>query len=448
MQTATNIPALNALEDGHISPMQIVVLMSCFLMNIADGFDILAMSYAAPAITSDLGIDGKRLGIVFSAVMIGMTVGSFGLAPLGDRFGRRPLILASLAITSVAMICTSQVDNLWQLSIFRFLTGIGIGCILPTLVPMVSEIFPRKLKSLAILFVVSGYGIGSVIAGPVTKFIVPEYGWPALFISGGVATGSLLLLGWFCVPESLEFAANNQRDPNRLKTVNRILKAFGRATLQALPDPPATGSEPSASVAALFSRTLLPTTLLLWSVAFMLYWAAYFMPNWTPTLFVASGFTGEAGINALTLFALGAVVGSLTLALLSAAWDTSKLLVASLVLNVATLGAVVFLGASSMFILSSLIFLSGFFTAGINGLYAVLGAAYPNRIRATGVGWGTGMGRIGAILSPVAVGMLVDEGWDMYQLFSAVIVPPLLLAAGILLVWRMFFSASTAEAAE
>lgn len=435
------------LGEGPITGRHILIVLICFCMNIADGFDVFAMSYAAPAVIADLSIDATSLGVVFSAALMGMAAGSFILAPFADRFGRRKLLLLSLAITSAAMFATSQAQTVSQLAAWRFVTGAGIGCIMPAVIPLVTEIMPKRLKNLAALFVVAGYGVGSVIAGPVAGQMIPATGWQGPFLAGGAITTLLLVITFVFVPESITFTARNAGGTNGLERVNRLLRRFGRQPLQSLSPLDEEKTSARSSPATLFGAKLIRTTVLLWLTAFFLYWTAYFLPNWTPTLFVKSGLSQSAGINALTVFAIGAVIGSLGLSLISAIFDVSKILIASLIAYAVVLGCVVFLRTDTLSTLNILIFFCGIFAAGTNGLYAVLHAAYPAELRSTAIGWGSGAGRIGAILSPLVAGTLVDEGWSMYSLFGFIVIPPLLGAALLLGIWRFLQANRTQEAA-
>lgn len=423
------------IDDTEMSFRQYVVVGLCFLLNIADGFDVLAMSYASPALQSDWSVTASELGIIFSAALAGMTLGALVLSPMSDRFGRRRIILLSVATTGLAMLATVLADNITQLVFIRFVTGIGIGGILASATSLASEYSSARFRSFAVIFVTTGYAVGAVLAGPIANAIIPNQGWQQLFLYGGMFTGTLFFLAFFLMPESIDYvAAGKDPEEKRLSRVNKLLSKINKQPLDSLPTPEQQSIQ-QGSVRALFHPNLRRTTVQLWTIMFAGFWSSYFLVNWIPTLFVDAGFSTSEGIWALTLYTLGGLGGALLIGYLSSLLAINKLIGTMLFCTASLLGGWSLLQPSSLTIINATVLVTGFFGGGFTAMYAVVAQNYPTEIRTTGVGWSIGMGRFGAILSPIVAGVLVSAGWSKYELFLMIAMPPTLLAA--ILIWTL-----------
>ncbi len=436
--TATAFPELREVIDhSKMNTGQYLVILLCFLLNIADGFDVLAMSYAAPALSSEWSVEASALGVIFSAALAGMTTGAIFLSPLSDRFGRRRIILFSVALTGISMLATTQATTISQLVMIRFSTGLGIGGILASAAALTSEYASLRFRSFAVITVTAGYSVGSVLAGPLTGYIIPLYGWQQVFLIGGIFTSVLFVLSLIFLPESIEYvAAKKGDDGERLTDINRLLKRIGKPELSTLSNGHARQEIKQGNVAGLFHPDFRKVTAQLWTILFTAYWSAYFLMNWIPTLFVNSGYTKQQGIFALTMYTLGGLAGALLVGYLSTRIQLAKLISNLFFMSAALLGLCALAGVDSLWQLNAVVLIVGFaFTGGFTGLYAVIAQNYPTEIRTTGVGWGIGLGRFGAILSPLVAGILVGNNWGMYDLFLVVAVPPLVISAW--LIWKL-----------
>ena len=245
----------------------------------------------------------------------------------------------------------------------------------------------------------------------------------------------LLLLVLLFVPESLEFIAN-QRKPgdssHTLARINKTLSYIKLAEFTSLPEAGAEKTVASGSIRALLSPELRSLTLRLWLTFFLGSWIIFLLMKWTPKLFVNLGFELNTGIYALTIFTVGGLFGNVFMAILS----TRVRLTALISTMCFTCGGllIVYSGwqSSSIPVLYALLFLINFCATGaMTSMYAVAINSYPTHLRATGLGWGIGLGRSGAIASPVVAGFLVDGGWTMWGIYLMLAAPAVLLAAFI-----------------
>jgi MFS family permease len=339
------------------------------------------------------------------------------------------MFLVGLSMLGVSWIAGS--GSLTLFAMLRFISGLGIGIIFGSAPALAAEFMPSRYRSLAVSLVVMGYPVGAVLAGPIANALVPHYGWPAVFTAGGALTLTIGVVTWMLLPESPEFLASRPGNrPERESAVNGVLARLARDAIQDL----ASDVTPSAStsVAQILTADRRLKTFALWAVYFMGFLTMYFMLSWIPTLFVDAGYTRSQGIDALTGFNLGAMPGILILAFLTTRLPLVPLL-SFFFLSAG--GVLVYVGLtepSELGSLMALMFFAGVFLhGGFTCLYALAAQVYPADVRAAGVGWAAGLGRTGAIASPVIAAALITAGWGMYALFVCFALP--LLAGGFLL---------------
>ena len=171
-QTAENAADF---REGEMSRLQILTVGICLVINMMDGFDVLAISYAAPSIAAEWHMAPADLGILFSSGLAGMTLGSLILGPMADRYGRRPMILGCLIVISLGMILTAFSQNLWQMATLRLVTGLGIGGMLASINTLVAEYASHKRREFCISILQSGYPIGATIGGTISAFLIAQY---------------------------------------------------------------------------------------------------------------------------------------------------------------------------------------------------------------------------------------------------------------------------------
>lgn len=209
--------ALNDFIDQQkIGRYQKFILLTCLLLMVMDGYDIQAIAYAAPLIMEHWKIDKTMLGVVFSASLFGLFIGSLFLSSLADRFGRRPILLISTLAFSVLMLLTPSVSSVEQLTIIRFVTGIFLGGIMPNVMAYSSEIVPSKYRILTMMVISCGYTVGAMLGGGISALLTPIGGWHAIFYFGGIIPLIIFFIMLFTLPESLQFMVSKNNDHKAL----------------------------------------------------------------------------------------------------------------------------------------------------------------------------------------------------------------------------------------
>ncbi len=411
-------------------PLQYVVIGLCFLLNMLDGMDVLVIAFAAPALAAEWSIAPQALGVVFAAGTFGMVTGAMLLAPVADRIGRRRLILASIALIGVGVTLTAAAATVDTLLLLRFASGVGIGALLASTATIAAEYAPDRKRNFIVGFVLSGYTIGAFLSGLVAARIIPEHGWQAMFVVAGLLTLATLPLAWWLLPESPDFLAR-VRPQGALERINAILRRMSLPPLAGLPE--VDDVESAASVAALLHPARRASTLLLWVAFFMAFGTLYFLLSWIPKLAAETGLPLDVAIYAGAVFNLGAFFGICLQGWLSLTLGLTRTIAGFM--GLAALLMAIFGLVTEPWLVLTLFGLIGFTVqGGFVGLYAVAARLYPAELRNTGIGWAIGLGRFGAVVGPLAGGLLISLGLGMAENFTVFAVPMVAAAAFTLLI--------------
>lgn len=400
---AYSASAAGAASSAKWTVAAVAVVALCFAINMADGIDVTLLSYIAPRLQSEWRISSETMGGLFSAGLLGIAIGGVLIAPLADRFGRRPIILVALALMSAGMAASGFVTGPGQLLVLRVVVGAGIGTVLAAMAALAAESAPPHGRDLAVGLVQAGYPFAAVFTGLLAAGLLPSHGWRVLFLGAGLVTVLLFPAAW--------------------------------AALRRSPAPAPSGAR-SRRIGALSSRDYRLRTAALWSAVFFGLMVLYFIVSWIPKLAIEAGLSETNGIYAGALYNLGAFAGTVGMSVLAIRTPLGKLVPGMLV------GAAIAMLAFGTFRFSVgltllLAFLIGvLLQGGYNGVWPLAAAAYPTEIRATGVGWAIGLGRSGAIIGPMLGGALMTARAPLPLLFAVYCVPLLACAVSAFLVAR------------
>ena len=291
---------------------QVVTVLICQAINILDGFDVVLISYAGPLLAREWELPAVRLGTVFSASLVGMTVGAFVLAPLADYVGRRRTIIGGLSVVTAGMLLTYWVDSVPQIVATRILTGLGVGALFASLTTLVVEYSSERRRTLSVSLLYLGYPIGAVLGGLIAQFNIERTGWQAFFLYGGLITGALIPVALLRLPESLDYLLSRQ--PKRaLSAANKLIRKLGYVPINALPPkPPAAGRQ---AVSVLFSEAYRRQTTALWVSFFASLLVIYFLISRTPQILASAGLALDQSILGGMLLNLGGGAGMLLVGL-------------------------------------------------------------------------------------------------------------------------------------
>ena len=390
--------------------LQIAAIALCIGLTALDGFDVLSISFASPGIAAEWGVDRGTLGVILSAELIGMALGSAVIGGIADKIGRRPTILGCLVVMIGGMILAATAGAVTPLLVYRFCTGLGIGGMLASVNAMTAEYSNAKRRNLAVTLMAAGYPAGVIFGGTIASMLLRSYDWPSVFVFGAILTACFLPLVWYFMPESIEFL-QHKRPPGALERINRTLGRMGHAAVDALPIEP--DDKPKHSVMRLFSPGMAKMTVLLTLAYFAHIMTFYFYIKWIPKLVVDMGFHPSSAGGVLVWSNVGGISGAILLGLLTQKFGVRGLVIITMVF------ATVFVAAfghtpADLSSLSLVAAAAGFFTnAGIVGLYAMFAQSFPTELRASGTGFVIGVGRGGAALAPIIAGYLFFAGMGL-----------------------------------
>ncbi|MFB9266837.1 MFS transporter [Bradyrhizobium erythrophlei] len=416
MAEAETIDVAGYIDRQPVGTFQVKLLLTCAAVLFLDGFDTQAIGYVAPALAKEWSLSRAALGPVFSAGLFGLMIGALVFGPLADRVGRKRIIIFSTLAFGVGTFATVFVNDVSSLMVIRLLTGLGLGGAMPNAVAMTSEFSPHRRRATMVMIMFCGFSVGAALGGLLAAALIPQYGWRSVFIVGGAAPLLLApVLAWR-LPESVRFLALGGRAQARvaelLARINTNAAPAASGTQFVVHEPRLEG----LPVRHLFSdRRTLPT-LLLWVVFFMSLLDLYFLANWLPTVLNDLGASVSAAVLIGSMLQVGGVVGTFAL---GSVVDRFSFRALALVYFVAVF-AVGAIGQSShsVALVTSAIFAAGFcIVGGQIAANALAANYYPTAMRATGVGWALGIGRVGSIIGPLIGGALMSAKWTTGELF-------------------------------
>lgn len=428
-----NADPREVLARAPMGVLQIVVVAITVILNALDGFDVMSISFASPGIAAEWGIDRAALGIVLSMELIGMAIGSVLLGSVADRIGRRPTILGCLVVMAFGMLMATTVRGIFDLCLWRIITGLGIGGMLAATNAAAAEFSNAKRRHLCVSLMVIGYPIGAVIGGIFTAQLLQSYTWRSVFYFGASVTAASIPLVYFLVPESVHWLARKQ-PAGALEKINRTFQRMGHAVVTALPAISAEVRKRSAG--DIFSPALIATTLLVTAAYFFHITTFYYILKWVPKIVVDMGFAASSAAGVLVWANVGGATGGAVLGFMTQKFSVRALTIAVLLLS--TVMVVIFgRTPADLDRLSMICAVAGFCTnAGIVGLYAILAQVFPTHARASGTGFAIGVGRGGSVLAPILAGFLFNDGFGL-PLVSVVMALGSLVAAGLLLLLKL-----------
>lgn len=404
------------------------VVAICLVTIIFDGYDLIVYGAVVPALTapgSEWELSLAQAGAIGSYALMGMVVGTLIVGALTDILGRRKIMLASIIWFSVAMGLTALAPNPEIFGLMRFVTGVGLGGIVPTAIALTVEYAPAHRRNFNNALMFSGFSIGGVLAAFLAINLLPDHGFRLLFWIGVAPLLLVVPLAWKFLPESAAFLAARGRHAE----AEALAAKYGIT----LPPASSTDDRPGTSaIATLFTGSRVVATLLFGAASFVGLLLVYGLNQWLPKIMTEAGYPLGSALKFLLVLNLGAVVGSLLVSLLADRWGSKAVTVAAFASAAVSLALLATKpGAGPLMVLVAV---AGFGTVGtqilINGYVAT---HYPATARATALGWSLGIGRIGAIVGPTYGAWLLAAGrgmeWNFYGFAIPAIVGAVIIAA-------------------
>ena len=395
------------LDDSPLSTTQIIAIALTAVINAIDAYDVLSMSFVAPVIAKAWGIDKAALGLVLSSGFFGMVFGSLFIAPLADRFGRRPLILATLALMALGMTMAAFAPSVTVLALWRVVTGLGIGALVPINTPLVVEYANFKRRRLALAIMSIGFPLGSTLGGFAAAALIAYSRWQSVFLVGAVMSATLFVVALRWLPEPPAFLLA-RRPANALLRLNTYLVRCGHAPLDRMPE--AEAVVPGRPYRTIFSKPNRLATIVLSSANFLYLLTVYYVLSWMPQLVADLGYSSVFATITSSVAALFGILAILSFSVFAARLAVRKIAL----FNMAGLAVAVGIFGLGDFGPVMLLALSGFvgvfLYAGGVALYGLIVDSFSPGLRATGVGFALGMGRVAGAIAPALAGQMFAVG--------------------------------------
>lgn len=395
------------MRERAMNLKQYGVVLLCVLINMIDGYDILALAQAGSALSRDWGLSDAELGTLLSMNLVGMALGALGVSPVADQYGRRPAMLICLVFMSLGMALSALSDGFYSMAAGRLVTGVGIGGMTSTAGTLALEYASQKRREFATASVASAYPVGTIIGAMVAVAVLDGYGWRGIFWVGAGLSAVLLPIAFVWLPESLDFLLTRQ-PKGALDTTNRVLRRMHVAEIAALPPRPQDSAEGSTALSEILQpvhRNELLFKLFIAHALNMFAW--YYIINWGPPLVAEASGSDELGARYSAWLSYGGIVGGLTAGFFCGTFGVRRMMwftMVSLAALIALFG--LFVGnTAALLVLAPLMGAALFGSAVANWL--TIAYAFPPHLRATGLGFATTAGRVGSIFGPIVGGALL-----------------------------------------
>jgi benzoate transport len=428
IEGTASVDPRETLSAAPMSGLQIAVVAMTVALTALDGLDVLAISLASPGIAAEWHIDRAALGIVLSAELAGMSLGSIVLGRAADRIGRRPIMHVCLLLMTTGMFMVPLAQGMVDLSVWRLLTGLGVGGMLATASAVAGEFSNNSRRELSVSLMAIGYPIGAVAGGLIGAMLLRGHDWRSVFYFGGALTTIFIPVIFFLLPESVHWLAV-KRPVGALEKINATLTKMGHSRLTSLPT--MTAAADGGSWKRLFSWELRSFTLLATAGYSFHILTFYYILKWVPAIVVDMGFRASSAAGVLVWTNIGGVVGAVSFGLLAKRLGLQRLTIVLMLLSAAS---VVAFGRSSPNLLQLSMICAGVgfcITAATVGMYGIFVRGFPTSARSSGAGFGLGVGRGGSLIAPILAGILFQGGHTLAIVSTIMALGSLIGAAAV-----------------
>ncbi|WP_180172571.1 MFS transporter [Acinetobacter sp. YH12023] len=419
------------VDEAKFTPFHWGVLIWCLLIIIFDGYDLVIYGVALPLLMQEWSLSAVQAGLLASTALFGMMFGAMCFGTLSDKIGRKKTIMICVGIFSGFTFCGAFASTPVEFGILRFLAGLGIGGVMPNVVALMTEYAPKRIRSTLVALMFSGYAIGGMASALLGAWLVPVYGWKIMFYIAIIPCLALPLI-WKFLPESLMYLTSKHQTDTTRTIVSKIapeqvLTTDTQFVLNEISE------EDKAPLKALFQQGRSFSTFMFWIAFFMCLLMVYALGSWLPKLMIQAGYS--LGASMIFLFALniGGMVGAIGGGAFADRFHIKKVLSIMFMCGAV---ALILLGFNSpQMVLYTLIAVAGAATIGSQILlYTFVAQYYPTKVRSTGMGWASGIGRIGAIVGPVLTGALLTMNLPHQMNFLVIAIPGVVAALAIFMV--------------
>ena len=437
MLESSTVDVSEVIEQQKLGRFLVSLVLISWIITFFDGLDTNLISFAAPYFGAQYHLSKLQIGNIFSMGLFGTMVGGFALGYLGDRVGRRPIVVWATALFGILTICFALANNYGSLFALRFIDGLPLGGMLPLAWALNIEYAPKHYRATIVTVIMMGYSLGTALGGPIAIVLIPKFGWKSVFIFGGAFSLICAAVLFAILPESIRFLVSKGRGADRIRAILRRI-APGRPIPAGATFVVSDESQKNRDFKPrlLFQGELRSITPLIWIAYIASSLAVFFIVNWTPVVFEALKYSRKEAATAASLYSAAGALGGLLLMRFTdrrgAIAITVMPVMTAILLFVASfawMGHVAFLALAAI--------TGGFLIGGHFGMHSICGIFYPSAYRANGAGWATSVAKIGSVAGPILGGIVLSTSLPVRHIFAVLAVCPAVMAVSIYIVGRM-----------
>jgi MFS transporter, AAHS family, benzoate transport protein len=421
------------IDNSKFNPFFLSVLLIVIFAQLFDGYDQAIYGVALPMMMKELKLNPTEVGLLASASLWGMMIGSVIMGMLADRIGRKTILIGGIAFYSIFTGACGIVPDANSFAVVRFMAGIGLAAMTPVTSALLSEFSPRANRGVMVSSGLIGLNAGQALVTLIGIFLLPVMAWQTLYMIAFVPI-LLIVVVHYWAPESLAILL-------RRGQTDQVRKLLVKANPEFAPTNEdeyevSVINRTKASVASLFRGGFAKTTILIWIMYFCNMYIIMGITTWMPQLMTMQGYTLAMGLTFQLVTMTGSIIGAPT-----GGFVADKLGFKQTLVGVYALLAIFFNLITVR--MDPTVFWVVFFLGGIclgifqPTLFAFVSQSYPISLRGTGLGWGAAMTRLAGAIAPIILGMIISANLGPAVAFGHLAIPALVGAMAILSTGRM-----------
>jgi AAHS family benzoate transporter-like MFS transporter len=410
------INPMKVIDGSRIHSFHIWLVFWLFLVILFDGYDVVIYGAVVPSLIKEWGISDVTAGAIGSYTVMGTAAGAIVFGLLADKLGRKKIILLTIFLFSFFTLLSGFANGPTMFIIFRVIAGIGLGGVMPNVIALTTEFAPKHIRSALVSFVFCGYSVGAIAAALTSRSLLPTVGWEPVFWLAGIPLLFFPLL-FKVIPESVSFLIQTGRVEEAKRVLAKIDPTINVKEAIELKKPDE--RTPGSPVIKLFEQKRAISTVMFWISCFSAFILIYSMNTWLPRLMMQAGYDLKSSLTFIAVMQIGAIVGTIVFGRLVDKLGFKKVLVPLFFCGAIALSLIGF--TNSPFIAYGLISVIGAASVGVQNMSnAFVSQYYPTEMRSTALGSTMAFGRMGGIVAPTFVGILLTMNLQPQYNFAAI----------------------------